>query len=257
MSAGNLQGTAKKRQVYLNIRLLKDSVTTSQKTPHCQYKDNRITAVLMHKRRVPCVNRGKYMKYTVWVKWRAFGCYSRWYIYLPLCFTEYTSAYLTLHLLGCDAVLFGRGVQPFVETRRFYLMPWRWRHLVPAKHCYMCTRIPCVTSQTTLKRSAPRIPDLCYHYLLSQKAMPISCDLDRSFPKSVTVILAGEGWCYQGDILESGARHSRFSPFPLAASREEVTRDSESRATKQKRRWYVRGYQCVYAQMFVNGNSSF
>jgi hypothetical protein len=33
MSAGNLQGTAKKRKVYLDVTLLKDSVTTSQKTP--------------------------------------------------------------------------------------------------------------------------------------------------------------------------------------------------------------------------------
>ena len=71
------------------------------------------------------------------------------------------------------------------------------------------------------------------------------------------IILAGEGWCYQGDILESGARHSRYSPLPLAASREEVTRDSESRVIEQKRRWYARGYQRVYAQMFVNGNVAF
>ena len=46
MSAGNLRGTAKKRQVYLNIRFLKDSVTTSQKTLRGHYKDNRIAAVL-------------------------------------------------------------------------------------------------------------------------------------------------------------------------------------------------------------------
>ena len=126
MSAGNLQVTAKKRQVYLNIRLLKDSVTTSRKTPRYHYKDSRITAVLVHKRCARCVNRGKYMKCTVWVKCRAFGCYSRWYIYLTLCFTgarecstKYTSAYLTLHLLGFEVVLFGRRVQPFAETRSF------------------------------------------------------------------------------------------------------------------------------------------
>jgi len=102
------------------------------------------------------------MRYTVWVKCGAVGCYSRWYIYIPLCFTgarecstKYTSAYLTLNLLRCDAVLFGRGVQPFVETRRFYLLSWRWRHLVPAKWCCMCTRIPCITSQTTLKTLRP------------------------------------------------------------------------------------------------------
>lgn len=71
------------------------------------------------------------------------------------------------------------------------------------------------------------------------------------------IILAAEGWCYQGDILESGARHSRYSPLPLEASGEEVMTNRESRVTKQKPSWYVRGYQRVYAQMFVNGNIAF
>jgi hypothetical protein len=87
---------------------------------------------------------GSLYLYTVWVKCRAFGCFSRWYIYLPLCFTvdrecstKYTSAYLTLHLLGCDAVLFVRRVQTFEESRRFRLLPWRWWQLVPTKYCCM------------------------------------------------------------------------------------------------------------------------
>jgi hypothetical protein len=38
------------------------------------------------------------------------------------------------------------------------------------------------------KNAQPRESQISvYHYLLSQKAMPISCDLDRSFPKSKTV----------------------------------------------------------------------
>ena len=48
-----------------------------------------------------------------------------------------------------------------------------------------------------------------------------------------------------------------FSVTPGSQQRGSYEGHCVSWATKQERRWYVRGYQCVYAQMFVNGNSSF